>query len=96
MFPEVLFNSVCGPGCLSRIPDPFSSIPDPGFWVAKIPNPEVFLTQKTATKFSKISCGVFIPVLDYFHTESRDQKSIGSGIRIRNTALDTLFTRILQ
>jgi hypothetical protein len=47
-----------------RIPDPNFSIQDPGSRVDKIPDPHqritVFLTQKTATKFSKIGSSKFI------------------------------------
>ncbi len=76
------------PGLL-RIPDPIFSIPDTGSRINKIP--EVFLIQKTVSKFSKISSEVFIPDLDFF-----SQKSIGYWIRIRNTALVDVFSRILQ
>jgi hypothetical protein len=49
-------------------PESLSWIPDPGSRVDKIPDPDplkkriyVFLTQKTDTKFSKITSGTFIP-----------------------------------
>jgi hypothetical protein len=70
----------------SRIPDPIFSIQDPGYRVDKIPDPhqriKVFLTRKTATKFSKLGSGKFIPDPGF-----RGQKSIGFRIRIRNTGL---------
>jgi hypothetical protein len=58
-------DSVADPGRLTRLQDTSSSILPPKSMVDKIPNQpqriDVFLTQKTDAKFSKISSGMFIP-----------------------------------
>jgi hypothetical protein len=50
-----------------RISDPTLSFPDPGLTGSRIlirKNIEVFLTQKTDPKLSKIRYGMFIRILD--------------------------------
>ncbi len=66
-------SSVADPGCLSRIPNPEltrSRIRDPHQRI------QVFLTQKTISKKSKIRSGIFIPdpgswLGFFFHPRSR-------------------------
>jgi hypothetical protein len=62
-------SSVADPKCLSRIPDPNFSIPDPGSKRFLIPNPDphkkclVFIALKTVSKLSKnyLGCSSRIP-----------------------------------
>ncbi len=82
------------PGCLSRIPDPTYSIPDPNFFHPgsrihikefKYFNPKNCILS--SRKYdpgcsSRIRILVFLPIPD---PGSRDQNGTGSRIRIRNT-----------
>ncbi len=66
-------SSVADPECLSCIPDPIFSIPDPGSRVKKIPEPRSgsasasknvsILTQNIVSKLSEIVSKIFIPDL---------------------------------
>jgi hypothetical protein len=51
-----LGSSVADPGCLSRIPDPNVSIPDPGFRVKKIPDPRSASVSRILSIINPIKC----------------------------------------
>ncbi len=98
-------TSVTDPGCLSRIPDPNLSIPDPGyrskrFWIldplSVSKNLIIFFTQKMFLSSKKYDpgCPSRIPDHDFLPIPdpgSRCQKGAGTRIRICNTEWNYLW-----
>jgi hypothetical protein len=97
---KLAIGSIADPRCLSPIPDPNFSIPDPGSKRFRIPDPDqhrriqVFLAEKFVSDLWETGSGMFIPDpdLDFFtYPGSRGQKGTGSRIRIRNTGQRGIF-----
>ncbi len=71
---------VADPGCESRIPDPYFSIPDPGSRVNKVPDPGSATTSKILSKF-----------LSSRKNRSRGQTSTGPEYATLKSGQDSFF-----